>query len=98
MTGFTAAGCGWAVTTGAGIGWKVGEPDGVWAGEVLTVSPLVVWLVPTVDVGVVNGVVGVRGLIASKVSGINGIGAERHDGRSACRDNWTRVAGAVELS
>ena len=80
------------------LGTVDGEPDGVWAGEVLTVSPLVVWSVPTIDVGVVNGIVGVRGLVASKVGGINGIGAERRDGRSTCRDNWTRVAGAVELS
>ena len=84
------------LTNSAGV--ADGELDGVGTGEVFAVGPLAVWLVPTVNVGVVGGVVCVRSTVAGKVGDFNGIGVERRGGESTCKDNWTRVAGAVKLS
>ena len=74
------------------------ELNGVWAGGVVAVLPVVALTVILVIVELLGGVIHMKLLVTLKCGGVNGIGVERCGGKSTCRDDWTRVAGAVKLS
>ena len=75
-----------------------GELNGVWAGSVVTVLPVVAFTVILVVVKLFGRVIRVKLLVTLKCGGVNGVGVERRGGKGTCRDDWTRVAGAVRLS
>ena len=75
-----------------------GELNGVWARGVVTVLPVVAFTVILVVVELLGRVIRVKLLVTLECGGVNGIGVERRGGKDTCRDDWTRVAGAVLLS